>query len=189
MTEDKYGISPTWEKYKNFRDPFDYTLKESGQTLLLQHLDMGDILKLGFVNELDFLNKAMAGSTQKPESNQQQVIQEAFSKSQNIDKLMAMVDKVCVAGILKPKIHDIPPPDGDGNPGHRQAGLFYVDQIPFDDRQELFGVIFESEGLTDFREEQTPDVGTVADESVVSLPSDDVVADIPTGESESVLSQ
>lgn len=185
---DKYAISPSWEAHKNFRTPFDYTVKQSGQTLLIHRVDMTDILKLGIANELDFMSKALMDSPQKQDSTPQDAVNEAIKKASNFDKMEVMVNKVCLAGIIKPKIHDIPPPDGDGN-RHHQPGLFYVDQIPWDDRMELFSVIFESGGLSDFREEQEPSVGNVADVQSVQLPADEPVADVSSRQPEGVLSQ
>lgn len=186
---DEFAISPAWEAHKDFRAPFKYKLEKSGQTLLIHHVDMTDILKLGVANELDFMSKALMGNEQPEKTNAQDAVKDAIQKADSFEKMVVMVDKVCLAGIVKPKIHPVPPPDGDGNPGHRQPGLFYVDQIPWDDRMELFSVIYESEGLSDFREEQEPGVGNVEHVPSVQLPADGPVADVRSPQSEGVLSQ
>ena len=82
-----------------------------------------------------------------------------------------MIDAVVAAGVIKPKIQAPPLHDAA-----RQPGQIYVDTIPFNDRLELFSVIFDSEGLSTFRDKQEDGVGNVADESGVPLPSDEPVA-------------
>jgi hypothetical protein len=88
-------------------------------------------------------------------------------KAQNFTKLESTINLVCQAGIIKPKTH-LPPRDEAA----RQAGLTYVDAIPFEDRMVLFTKIFETEGLTTFRQEQKDGVGDVADVPSVSLPAE-----------------
>lgn len=181
--ENKYAISSAWLGNKDFKKPFDYTLSKSGQVVKISRLDMADLLKLGIANELDFMSKALIsgeGTTAQP----QEAVAEAITKSENYSKLENMVNKVVLAGLIEPKLHDVPQ-----HANARQEGLFYVDYIPWDDRMELFSVIFETEGISDFREEQESGVGNVPDVQTLQLPSDEPVADVRPSESEGVLSQ
>lgn len=170
MSEDKYALSTTWEKSNEFKRPFDYTIKDSGQVCLIRRMDMGDFLKLGIAEELDFMSKALM-----TDPNQDQKATEAVSsammKAQNFTKMERMINLVVSAGLVKPKVQPIPEHEAA-----RQPGQLYVDAIPFNDRLELFSVIFDSEGLSTFRDEQEDGVGNVADEPSVSLSSDEPVA-------------
>lgn len=163
--EDKYAPT-SWAKNKEYKEPFDYTTS-SGQLILVQRLDMDDILTLGLENDLDFMSKAIV-SEDKPDvkESDDDSISKAM-KSGNLPKLKRIVDAVCLRGILMPKLHAVPE---DANA--RQKGLFYVDSVPFNERVELFSVIFDTEGLQTFRQESQDDLGRVADESTVSLPAE-----------------
>lgn len=165
IDEEKYAPT-SWAKNKEYKEPFDYTTS-SGQLILVQRLDMDDILTLGLENDLDFMSKAIV-SEDKPEvqESDDDSISKAM-KSGNLPKLKRIVDAVCLRGILAPKLHAVPE---DVNA--RQKGLFYVDSVPFNERVELFSVIFDTEGLQTFRQESPDDLGRVADESTVSLPAE-----------------
>ena len=169
MSDDKYALSPAWANANDYRQPFDYTLEGTNQTVLIRRLDMGDLLKLGIAEELDFMSKALfsddASNTPK------EAVNSAVLKSQNFVKMEAMIISVVVAGVILPKLYPVPLHEAA-----RQAGLVYVDSIPFSDRMELFGVIFDSEGLSTFREKQEDGVGNVPDVSDVPLPTDEPVA-------------
>jgi hypothetical protein len=176
MSNDDYAISDDWQKHKDFRTPFDFVLepikdnegnviRARGQKLLLRHVEMPDLLKHGLAAELDFMTKEIMKGDDKPNK---EVVSDAITNADALLKMEAMVNAVCLAGIIKPKIYPVP----DDTAQKRQTGLLYVDQIPWDDRQELFSVIFDSAGLSDFREEQEPDVGNVADVQELQLPAD-----------------
>lgn len=168
-TLDVEKYAPTsWAKNKEFKEPFDYTTS-SGQLILVQRLDMDDLLTLGLEDDLDFMSKAIVSEDtdeKKVEAENESSISKAL-KSGNLPKLTRIVNAVCLRGILAPKLHDIPV---DVNA--RQKGLFYIDSVPFQERVELFSVIFDTEGLQTFREETPDDLGRVADESTVSLPAE-----------------
>lgn len=169
MSDDKYAVSTTWEKSNEFKRPFDYTLTESKQTCLVRRMDMGDFLKLGVAEELDFMSKALM--TEAQEKDATQAVSSAMMKAQNFTKMERMINLVVAAGLVKPSVQPVPEHDAA-----RQPGQLYVDSIPFNDRLELFSVIFDSEGLSTFREEQEDGVGDMADESIVQLPADEPVA-------------
>lgn len=170
MSEDKYALSTVWEKSNEFKRPFDYTLSESGQTCLVRRMDMGDFLKLGIAEELDFMSKSLMTDT-KESDNAQQAVSSAMMKSGNFSKMEKMINLVVLEGVIKPKVYNVPEHDNA-----RQAGLLYIDAIPFGDRMELFSVIFDSEGLSTFREEQEDGVGDLANVTDVPLPADEPVA-------------
>jgi hypothetical protein len=180
--DDKYTLSPAWEHGRDYKTPFDYTIEATGQTVLIRHLDMGDLLKLGIAEELDFMTKTLM--TDEKSEKAQEAVANAIMKADNFQRMEKMINLVCVAGVLKPQLH-IPPE----HEAARQAGLIYADSIPFNDRMELFSVIFETEGLSTFRTEQEDGVGDIQHVSDVPLPSDDVVAELQPNEPEGVLSQ
>jgi hypothetical protein len=169
MSEDKYAVSTAWEKSNEFKRPFDYVLKETGQTCLVRRMDMGDFLKLGVAEELDFMSKALM--TDDTQQKATEAVSSAMMKSENFSKMERMINLVVLEGVVKPKLQKTPEHDAA-----RQPGQLYIDAVPFSDRLELFSVIFDSEGLSTFREEQEDGVGNVADEPSVSLPTDEPVA-------------
>lgn len=192
-------ISPQWEKAKFFKKPFYYVVGKGeitdeeaevydGEAQIVQiiRLDMGDLLKLGMAEELDFMSKALMVPDKKQgeDDSPTQLLQDAIKKGANFLKMETMINKVVQRGIIQPKIHY--PPEHENA---RQAGLYYVDTIPLEQRMELFSVIFETEGLTDFREEQETGVGNVADVPSVQLPADGPVAELRPADAEGVLSQ
>lgn len=180
-------ISPKWEKNKDFKKPFYYivgkgvigddqaeTYDGEDQMVKVIRLDMADILKLGMADELDFMSKALMSADAKPnDETAGKALENAIRKGGNFAKMEVMINKVIQRGIVEPRVFMIPEHEAA-----RQRGLFYVDEIPFDDRMDLFSVIFESEGLSDFREEQEVSVGDVADVPSVQLPADGPVAEL-----------
>jgi hypothetical protein len=180
--DDEFALSPAWSKGNEYKKPFKYTLEATGQNVMIRRLDMGDLLKLGIAEELDFMTKALM-SDKKPGENSAEAVGKAILQADNFSRMETMINTVCVAGIIKPKLQ-LPPRDEAA----RQAGQVYVDSVPFNDRMELFGVIFETEGLTDFREEQADGVGNVADVQDVQLPADGFVA-VRSEDTEGVLLQ
>jgi hypothetical protein len=180
--QDKYAVSPVWAKSNDYKKPFDYTLESNpDQTVLLRRLDMGDLLKLGIAEELDFMSKALMTQDSPEDQKAKEAVTSAIVSADNFGRMEKMINAVVVAGVLQPKLHE-PPRDENA----RQAGLVYADSIPFSDRLELFSVIFETEGLSTFRQEQETGVGNVADESVVSLPANGPV-DVRPSDTEGVL--
>lgn len=184
-----YALSPRWEKNKDFKKPFHYIVGKGqitdeqaevydGEDQLVQivRLDMADLLKLGMAEELDFMSKALMAPDKKPENDESaaKALQKAVLKGGNFLKMEAMVNRIVQGGIVNPHFHY--PPEHENA---RQKGLNYVDTaIPFEDRMDLFSVIFETEGLSDFREEQASSVGDVADEQGISLPAVEPVAEL-----------
>lgn len=169
MSDDKYAVSPAWENASQYKQPFDHTLEGSGQVVLLRRLDMGDLLKLGIAEELDFMSKSLMADekSDKPKD----AVTSAVMQGENFSKMEKMINSVVTAGVIKPKLQPIPEHEAA-----RQPGQIYIDSVPFNDRIELFSVIFDSEGLSTFREEQKDGVGNVADEPSVPLPTDEPVA-------------
>jgi hypothetical protein len=183
IPEDPYAVSTQWSRGNEFKLPFTYAvghgqIEESeipsfiGKTQIakLRRLDMGDLLKLGIAEELDFMTKGLLNED-KPQDSAKSAIESVILKAGNFARMETMINTVCLAGILAPKLYATPLHENA-----RQKGLVYIDSIPFNDRMELFGIIFESEGLSTFREEQTPSVGNVADVPSVQLPADGPVA-------------
>jgi hypothetical protein len=180
---DEFAISTAWTAHKDFKKPFKYTIESSKTTVLLQRLDMPDLLKLGIAQEMDFMSKALltnTGAEQKPTA----AVADAVKLADNFGKMETMIDKVVIRGCLKPKLYSVPEHENA-----RQDGLMYIDQVPWDDRMELFSVIFETQGLSDFRPEQDAGVGNVADVQDVQLPANEPVADVRPSESQGLLLQ
>ncbi len=171
MSDDKYKVSTAWEKSNDFKRPFDYTLTSSGQTCLVRRMDMGDFLKLGIAEELDFMSKALMTEQSDPGKSASEAVSSAMMKSENFQKMERMINLVVQSGVIKPDLKPVPEHEQA-----RQPGQIYIDAVPFNDRLELFSVIFDSEGLSTFREEQEDGVGNVADEPSVPLPSNGPVA-------------
>jgi len=166
---DKYAISSTWSKAKEFKKPFDYRLEKSDQTVFLHRLDMGDLLQLGIADEMDFMSKALISADVKPDEDKKatDAIADAVGKSKNFGKMEKMINAVVLAGLITPKLQAVPRDEAA-----RQPGQMYIDEIPWDDRMELFGVIFETDGLSDFRQEQDTSVADVEHVTSVQLPPD-----------------
>jgi hypothetical protein len=140
---------------------------------LIHRLDMSDLLKLGVAEDMDFMAKALmateetAKDSEKKPDDPEKAATEAILKAANFTKLESTINLVVQAGLIKPKTHLVP---RDENA--RQAGLLYIDAIPFEDRMMMFTRIFETEGLTTFRQEQSESVGDVFDVPSVSLPAE-----------------
>lgn len=181
----KHELSPSWKRGKGFKKPFEHTLESNpDQVVTLRRVDMGDLLKLGIANELDFMSKALITSEDaKEDEKAKEAVVSAISKAENFEKMEVMVNKVTLAGLIDPKVYEVP---RDENA--RQEGLMYVDEIPFEDRVEMFSLIFDSEGLSTFRQEQETGVGDLADVPSVQLPPDGPV-DIRPENTEGVLLQ
>lgn len=169
MNDDKYAISASWQKKVEQSAPFDYVLSGSGQTCLIKKIEMSDIMAFGLIDDLDFLAKEMAevssadtGETKKS------------TRRKNSKNMERVVNMIVQAGVIKPEI-ELPPEDDQ----QREDGVIYVDSIPFSDRIELFSVIYDTEGLTEFRQEQTLDVGTVENVTGVPLSANEPMADEP----------
>ena len=170
MSDDKYAVSTAWEKSNDFKRPFDYEIKESGQMCLVRRMDMGDLLKLGIAEELDFMSKALMSNDQ-PDKVGGEAVSAVLIKSENFSKMEQMINSVVLEGVIKPKLQPVPRDDAA-----RQPGQLYIDSIPFNDRLELFSVIFDSDGLSTFRQEQEDGVGDMANVADVPLPADEPVA-------------
>lgn len=181
MSDEKYALSPAWENAKEYKQPFDYQLENTGQLVLVRRLDMGDLLKLGIAEELDFMSKSLMSDDNS--GTAKEAVNTAVMKADNFSKMEKMINTVVSAGVLKPRLYPLPEHDNA-----RQAGLIYVDTVPFSDRMELFSVIFDSEGLSTFRQEQEDGVGNVADEPSIPLPPDEPVA-VRSDDTEGVLLQ
>lgn len=182
-------ISQKWEKNRSFKEPFYYLCGKGeitdeqaesydgeNQIVRIVRLDMADMLKLGMAEELDFMSKALMAPEKKEtqdDDTPQKALQNAILQAANFAKMEVMINKIVHKGIIEPKMYY--PPEHDAA---RQKGLFYVDLIPFDERMDLFSVIFETEGLSDFRQEQEAGVGNVVHESSVQLPTDGPVAEL-----------
>jgi hypothetical protein len=168
---EKYAVSDTWAKSNDYKKPFDYTLEANpDQTCRVRRLDMGDLLKLGIAEELDFMSKALMTQDSPDDQKAKEAVASAITSAENFGRMEKMINSVVCAGVVLPKL-ELPPNDENA----RVAGVIYADSIPFSDRIELFSVIFESEGLSTFREKQEDRVGNVADVTVVPLPTDESV--------------
>jgi len=186
--QDEYALSPAWSKSKGFKKPFDHVCSETGQKVRIRRLDMGDLLKLDIAEEMDFMSKAVMSTEtpaqEKPEAQtSQEAVANAIKNSKNFSKMEKMINLVVAAGVIKPQLYAAPEHENA-----RQAGLNYVDEVPWNDRMELFSVIFEMDGIATFREEEEPGVGDVADVPSVPLPAERPV-DVRPSDTEGVLLQ
>ena len=115
MSEDKYALSEAWSNSNEYKKPFDYTLENTRQTVLLRRLDMGDLLKLGIAEELDFMSKALFADDSS--ASAKEAVNTAVLKSQNFTKMEHMVNSVVMAGVIKPQLHAIPLHEAARQPG------------------------------------------------------------------------
>ncbi len=134
-------ISPKWKKNKGFKKPFDYHLEDSDQDVVLHRLDMPDLLKLGIANEMDFMSKALMSNPQADDAKAKQAIADAAKQADNFERMETMINKVVMAGVIDPVLFPVPQDEN-----MRDENIMYIDEIPWDDRMELFSVIFESDG-------------------------------------------
>lgn len=188
QNQSEYELSPAWSKAKGFKKPFDHVCSETGQKVRIRRLDMGDLLKLDIAEEMDFMSKAVMSTEtpaqEKPEAQtSQEAVANAIKNSKNFSKMEKMINLVVAAGVIKPQLYAAPEHENA-----RQAGLNYVDEVPWNDRMELFSVIFEMDGIATFREEEEPGVGDVADVPSVPLPAERPV-DVRPSDTEGVLLQ
>jgi len=190
-------LSEKWAHAEEYRKPFYYILGTGmvsegeaeaytgeSQMVYLRRLDMGDLLSLGIAEELDFMSKELMTSD-SPSDKPQEALGNAIMKAKNFNEMNRMVNLVVCAGVISPKMY--PPPTSEAQ--KKQAGLFYADSVSFGERMELFVQIFDTEGLSTFRNEQEAGVGDVEHVESVQLPPDGSVAELPSDDSERVLSQ
>jgi hypothetical protein len=168
---DEFAIT-SWSKAKDYKKPYKFKCP-SGQMTLIHRLDMADLLKLGIAEDLDLMAKTLMSSEEtakeaeaKPDKPDE-ALSEMIKNAENFGKLERTINLVCNAGVIKPKLY-LPPRDEAA----RQEGLTYVDAIFFEDRMALFTEIFDSEGLSTFRQEQKDGVGDVANVSSIQLPAE-----------------
>ena len=194
-----YELSESWANGAEYKAPFNYVLgkgkvtddeaeahdAKDGQLVLARRLDMGDLLKLGIAEQLDFMSKELLTQDSKPEEKPNEAVSNAIMKADNFSQMEKMVNLVVTAGVIQPRLH-MPPSDEEHQ--KRQAGLTYADSIPFVDRMELFSVCFDSEGLSTFRQEQTSGVGNVEHEQGVPVQTDGSMAELRSDNPERVLS-
>lgn len=195
-----YGLSESWARGAEYKDPFNYVVgkgkvtpeeaeahdPKDGQLVLCHKLDMGDLLKLGVAEQLDFMSKELMTQTDTEGQAPKDAVSNAIMKADNFSSMEKMVNLVVGAGVNEPRLH-MPPADALHQ--KRQLGLTYIDSIPFLDRMELFSVCFDSEGLSTFRPEQASGVGNVEHEQSVQLPANGPVAELRPDNAERVLSQ
>lgn len=177
MSEVEYSVSKKWSAGKDFRKPFNHYLEDSEQNVLIRRIDMSDILAMGLVDEMDFVSKAIAKiSEKKTDSNDEVEDSNPFMENggANFVKLQKMINAVSLAGIIQPKIYAVPEHEAA-----RQDGLIYVDEIPWNDRMELFTLIFGGNDEESFRNESESDVGTVENVTDVPLSANEPMADEP----------
>ena len=160
---DKYAPKGWGQKAAGDDDgPYEYTL-ESGDVILIKKLTMPDILRLGFLDKLDFFTKALSEDETKPALTDATQSPDFVKKLlSNWDQMEDVIDKLLVVGVVAPVVvPNIPAPN-------RKPGVVYVDTIPFNDKVELFGELMDTDGLTQFRDESETGVGHVSDGESVS---------------------
>lgn len=110
----------------------------SGQTCLLQVLDIQELLREGLLDVLNGL-RGIVGGEVIPKANGQKVadpdvsISKMLENPQQFTELMDLLDKVTVMAVVAPKIWPIPP-EGE----EKQNGRHYVDKVPFEDKMFIF---------------------------------------------------
>lgn len=145
----------------------------SGQRCLVQLLEMEDVIALGVVDQLDtftggMLSAALSGETPKKETkkgkkkNDAEKWMDALKDNAKFLKLMDAVEKIIMRAVIKPTIHPTPVADKEGNVPEKVPGQAYIDQINFNDKMEIFGVVFNNLGdMSSFHDGPTSGVGDV----------------------------
>lgn len=144
------------KKLKEAEDYFDFTTN-GGQRCLLKPLDLGAILKLGLMDDLDYFGKMIGADPQegKLEETKSDVMK-AMGDPEKFKRLDGIMSKVVIECVVKPKIfpsRTVPAPDA-----------ISIDDIDFTEKMEIFGEVFQGLGeneLGDFREESSESVGAV----------------------------
>lgn len=94
--------------------------------------------------------------------------------SKKFDAIDAMITKICVATVLEPVLENpyVPIDPEDESKGERKLArnerledVIYADKVPFTDRMDIFGEVFQGmDGWESFREGSGEDVADVAGE-------------------------
>ena len=118
-----YQMSERWEKSSEFKAPFNYAVgtgkltdeeaeayEGKGQLCQVRRVDMGDLIKLGIAEELDFMSKSLIAPDEpaKGEESATDAIKSAIMKADNYSQMERMVNLVCEAGILQPRLYAPP---------------------------------------------------------------------------------
>lgn len=164
----------------------DLTLP-SGAMCQVRKLQMEDLVDLNIVDEMDFLGNIVEDehvsrvkSTGKQPSKQAKKPTKAEQAKKDEDdvndiikdpakfrKMIKMVDKIVVACVVQPTIHDAYFETADGGrekipASERVEDRIYSDSIGFEDKMEIFGQVFSGVNkMSGFREESGEDVGDV----------------------------
>lgn len=161
---DKYAPKGWGQKAAGDADgPYEYTLS-SGDVILIKKLTMPEILRLGFLDKLDFFTKALSENADpaKALANAPQDADFAKKLLSNWSEMEDVIDKLLIAGVVAPQVVENVP-----NPV-RKTGVVYCDTIPFNDKVDLFGELMDTDDLTRFRDEPETGVGHVSDGESVS---------------------
>jgi len=166
-----YSVPDSW-----LVDKFDIELASGGK-VQARKVSMEDVIEMGLIDNLDFFG-SIAGKGKGAKKKQLQIAQgETAITPDQIKKMMGIVNKVILKGVLQPAIHPVPENDGE-----RKDGLVYVDHIPYDDRLEIFQKVFlddlGGEEFAQFRDESVKVVGALAEKSEVQRPSKPTTRDV-----------
>lgn len=185
--DNRYAITGSWgaPQTRDFQVP-------SGQTVQLRKLDVEDFAQMGILGHMDRLSSLVNENHIEPSkkrrpgdkpakqlTKKQQAEKEAQENAEsfkrmaenpdNLNMIVFMMDRVCVAGILQPALTHTYVGDVDKftkiDYSDRILGRTYTDTIPFVDRMAIFQELMgDLEGLKSFRDGQDEGVGDVADE-------------------------
>lgn len=174
MQDNKYAVTG-WKRKSD--DGFDFTLP-SGQVCLIKKLRMETIAELGLMNDLDSFTGAIIPEPSKKakgkgakvltEAEQERETMKAMLKDkESFNRMLVTVNKVVVACVLEPKVHEAPAPDGE-----RDEDLVYTDDIEFEDKMLIFQEVFEGmSSFESFRKGQGDVVGTMAEVTSAEVPT------------------
>jgi hypothetical protein len=161
----------------------------SGGKILAKRLDFETIIAANLVDEFDQLSPSAEenviapakGKGKKPADRpakkltaEQQAAkdkeeQKAFFKSAGFTGMISIIARILPYVVIKPRVLSSMRQDPDGNwvtidPDDREEGAVYSDSIPLGDQMHIFGWCMEGmdmEGLSQFREQPEPGVGSV----------------------------
>lgn len=183
---------PAAEVWGQQKESWDFTTT-SGARCRVRPLDLPDLAELGLVDVMDSLGflveeeHVQRVQGKKPSDRQKKKPTKAQKAKAETDRLTSllrdpkqfaiidkMVTKVTAACVLEPVLENpyvlVDPEELEKGerkllPHERLEDVIYADRVPFADRMEVFGEVFQGmEGWESFREGSGKDVADVADE-------------------------
>lgn len=124
----------------------------SGQKCLARELSIEALMEMGLLDTINSLGGIVDLEVLPSAKGQPPAVDMAkiMGNAEALLRVMALVNKIVVAGVVAPEVHAII--DEEGEPVVREKGRTYVDSIPVGDRMFLFNELTGGlESLAAFR--------------------------------------